>query len=210
MDTPETAGSRGRAMRPGRKAKLFVAAVGCLALACVTASGWPETGLTRRAIVGAGILAILAAVAGRTWCSRTIGGRKHAVLVALGPYSLTRNPLYGFSILAAVGMAAQGGSLLLSCTAGIAVTIVFSGVVRDEEQALIFKFGQPYRDYLARVPRWFPNLRLWRSAVGLEVSAARVVTTFLDGLFFLLAIPMARAISWLQDVAILPVLARLP
>jgi hypothetical protein len=34
---------------------------------------------------------------------------------------------------------------------------VYSLVVRQEEARLLQKYGEPYQQYLAAVPRWFPR-----------------------------------------------------
>src|SRR5690349_15131041 len=63
-------------------------------------SRWPSP--AEDAIEWAGMILIFICVCGRTWCSLYIGGRKISELVAVGPYSISRNPLYVFSIIGAV------------------------------------------------------------------------------------------------------------
>ncbi len=52
-----------------------------------------------------GITAIFVAIAGRAWVLLYIGGRKNSELVTYGPYSITRNPLYVFSLTGITGVA---------------------------------------------------------------------------------------------------------
>ncbi len=75
-------------------------------------------------------------------------------LVTEGIFKWLRNPMYvgGISILA-------GLSILLASDWMLVMTIVFGpvihfGVVKREERYLEAKFGEPYRQYKARVPRY--------------------------------------------------------
>ena len=61
-----------------------------------------------------GIALILVCIAGRTWCTAYIGGRKKRELVTTGPYSIVRNPLYVFTLIGAVGVGLQFGSLIVA------------------------------------------------------------------------------------------------
>src|SRR5713226_3679090 len=58
-----------------------------------------------------GVLLIFLGIVGRLWATLYIGGRKSAEVVTGGPYSITRNPLYVFSTVAAAGVGAQIGSI---------------------------------------------------------------------------------------------------
>jgi protein-S-isoprenylcysteine O-methyltransferase Ste14 len=171
---------------------------------------WPGGTLVHEIIEWVGIVLIVTAILGRTWCSLYIGGRKIASLVMIGPYSVTRNPLYVFSVLGAIGAGAQVGSALLALATGLIVYLVFLIVAFKEEQALTTEFGAPYQDYVDRVPRFMPDFSLWRDVDKLEVTPRRVAVTFFDGLFFLLAIPLAEGIEYLHDSGTLPTLFVLP
>ncbi len=85
------------------------------------------------------------------------------------PYSVCRNPLYLFSFFGAAGAGAQFGSFAAALAALLATVVVFTIVVRQEERFLAQKFGETYLAYKARVPRFLPNLRLWRHVQTLEV-----------------------------------------
>ena len=79
----------------------------------------PETAL-HEAIEMIGIVLIVIGIAGRLWSTLYIGGRKSASVVSDGPYSITRNPLYVFSAVAAVGVGAQMGSITAAVGFGVA------------------------------------------------------------------------------------------
>jgi steroid 5-alpha reductase family enzyme len=157
-----------------------------------------------------GIILIVVCILGRTWASLYIGGRKIDELVTTGPYSIMRNPLYSFSFLGAAGAGAQTGSLVLALICGALAYIVFYVVVLQEEKLLLERYGEKYRTFMARVPRFLPNPRLWRDEQTLTIRPPRVLTTFADALVFLLAVPVAEGFEYLQEIGTIPVLLVLP
>jgi len=193
-----------------RKAVLLTAVAASIVFLVFGESFWPSGGPIHESIEWAGIALILFCIVGRTWSSIYIAGRKVETLVMTGPYSISRNPLYVFSIIGAAGAGAQLGSVALALAAGLVAALVFYLVVRKEERALTVKLGLPYRQYLATVPRFLPNWSLWRDAEKVEVRPKLIVRTFVDACVFLLSIPLAEGFEYLHEAGILPVLAFLP
>ena len=193
-----------------RKAVLAAGvAVGLLFFA-VTNSYSPSGSNAHELIEWVGIVLIVICIIGRTWTSLYISGRKITELVEVGPYSVTRNPLYAFSILGAVGFGAQQGSILTAVTFGVLAWLAFNVVASREEHLLAELHGAAYADYQARVPRFLPNPRLWRDVPTLTVIPSRVAATAADAMIFLLAVPVAETFEWLQGIGVLPVLLLLP
>lgn len=80
-------------------------------------------------------------------------------LVIAGPYRYVRNPMmWGVGALLA-GTALWIGSLGLWF--GVAMLVLFLSlfVPYYEERDMERRFGQEYRDYCRRVPRWIPRFR---------------------------------------------------
>ena len=75
-------------------------------------------------------------------------------LVSEGPYRLSRNPMYIGLALLTTGAALFFDSLWPLLFLPFVVLVVRRYVVLPEERYLEAKFGQPYRDYKARVRRW--------------------------------------------------------
>lgn len=146
----------------------------------------------------AGLILIGAGLIGRLWCTAYIGGRKAAEIVDTGPYAISRNPLYLFSSIAAAGVGAQTGSILLALVFGIGCMLAFHVVILREESYLRSQFSAAYEDYCRRVPRFFPSPALFRSPETVAVHPDRLYLTLKDGLVFLLAIPAFEAIEYLQ------------
>ena len=75
-------------------------------------------------------------------------------LVATGPYRFTRNPIYIGFILAYFGFAIVLTSMWVLLLLIPVLVILQRGVVLREEAYLERQFGDAYRKYKARVPRW--------------------------------------------------------
>jgi protein-S-isoprenylcysteine O-methyltransferase Ste14 len=193
-----------------RKVAVLVALVALVGLSLVSQSlggvdsRWHET------IEAFGLAAITLSIVGRAWCTLYIGGRKKADVVDRGPYSITRNPLYLFSFIGAFGVGCQSGSLTIGAAFAVAAVLVFHLTVLKEEAFLEREFGERYRAYKARTPRFWPRFSLWRDAEELTIRPSLFLLTIRDGLVFLLAIPLfelidaGQAAHWLRVVAHLP------
>lgn len=193
-----------------RKAVLLAAIAAVVVVFVFVSSQWPEGHLVHETLEWTGIALIALCIVGRTWCSLYIGGRKNTALVAVGPYSITRNPLYVFSIIGAAGVGAQLGSIMLAVATGAVAWIVFLVVAMQEEKYLLSVHADDYRGYLKRVPRFVPRWSQWHNVDLLHVRPGRVVRTFVDACFFLLAIPAAEVFESMQNAGLIPVLFRVP
>jgi protein-S-isoprenylcysteine O-methyltransferase Ste14 len=162
------------------------------------------------AIEWTGMIMILVCVVGRTWCSLYIGGRKKEELVVNGPYSVVRNPLYVFTLIGAVGVGWQMGSLVMGAICALATFMVFRVVIDREEAFLRSAFPDAFAKYAARVPKLWPNPASWMDTDMIVVSPKPVMRTFADSCLFLLAIPIAEGIDALHTMGSLPVVLRLP
>ncbi len=152
-----------------------------------------------------GFMAIIGAIMARLWCTLYIGDRKSAQLVMDGPYSLCRNPLYTASILGAVGVGLQTGMYTFGLIGGVLCWAIFAVVVRREEAFLEGRFGETYRLYRARTPRFLPRPNLWReTAATYEFTSVSLWRTLRDGSVFLLAVPLTEVIEDLHEAGYLP------
>jgi protein-S-isoprenylcysteine O-methyltransferase Ste14 len=169
----------------------------------------PET-VIHEAIEMIGIVLIVIGIAGRLWSTLYIGGRKSVTVVSDGPYSITRNPLYVFSSIAAIGVGAQMGSITAAVGFGVACAAAFHLVILREEKYLSANLGTDYNAYMAEVPRFFPRLSLYREGETAGFKPSFLLVTLLDGLVFLVAMPFFEIIDAAQLSGALPVLFRIP
>jgi hypothetical protein len=99
---------------------------------------------------------------------------------------------------------------VLAAVMALVAALVFSSVIRIEEDSLQEKFGTAFTDYAARVPRLVPRPSLWLDVASLSVSPNRVVRTFFDSAVMLLTIPALELVETLQQIHLLPVFLYLP
>jgi protein-S-isoprenylcysteine O-methyltransferase Ste14 len=185
--------------------RIVVVALGPLLL-LTTGSAQPDS-LYRASLEGAGIMLIVAGILGQTWCTLYIGGRRPRTLVADGPYSVSRNPLYLFVFVAAAGLGAQSGSLIVTSLFVVGAYAILVPVVRHEEIALRAIFGAAFDAYRKRVPRFLPRLSQWQDAPILMIDPKHYRHTALEGLILLAFVPAFYAAEWLRTlVPSLPIL----
>ena len=145
-----------------------------------------------------GILILLAGVLGRFWSILYVGGMKNKVVMQDGPYSITRNPLYFFSTVAAFGIGLMMGALFFAVLLGGLVGAILYVTGLKERRFLEAEFGPAYAEYAARVPFFLPDPRLFRTASEATVSAATLRTNLFDALVFLSFIPIVEALDWIK------------
>lgn len=191
-----------------RKNGLKIGALFAFALLMVCGPWWGHG--IHRYLEAVGIYLIVLCILGRTLCSAYISGYKNAKIIDMGPYSVCRNPLYVFSFIGAVGVGAMFGSLVISILFGAVTWIVQRVVVAREESYLLSMHGTTFRDYMNKVPRFWPNFSLWKSGETIEVRTHGVLRSFADASLFFLAIPAIEILEYLKESGMTPVLFELP
>lgn len=112
-------------------------------------------------IIGAIVVAIGEAI--RLWAVHHIGAISRTrsdrlgPLVAAGPFAYVRNPLYLGNILLWTGFAIAARLLWLAPVIVVLLALEYHAIVRWEERLLAERIGEPYVNYVARVPRWVPS-----------------------------------------------------
>lgn len=90
------------------------------------------------------------------------GGSKRRIyakdLVTSGMFAHCRNPLYIGNILVLLGLGFIANSLLFLLAVVPLFLFAYQAIVLSEENYLLQKFGDQYREYMRDVNRWIPGL----------------------------------------------------
>lgn len=141
---------------------LFLGAlgIGCL-LSLVVPIGF-GLGSANGTALATGLAFVLIGFALAAWSARVfhlagtsiVPGDAAAALVTSGPYKVTRNPIYIGFILVYFGLAIILTSMWMLLLLIPVLFILQRGIVEREEAYLEREFGEAYRKYKVKVPRW--------------------------------------------------------
>jgi protein-S-isoprenylcysteine O-methyltransferase Ste14 len=137
----------------------WILAVALAGVIAVSTSAWENhSPMVAELLFVLATLLVVVAVAGRLWCSLYIAGQKTQTLVTAGPYSISRNPLYLFSFMGAIGVGLASETLTIPALVAVAFAVYYPYVILKEERVLQGLYGEQFQQYRARVPRFFPSL----------------------------------------------------
>jgi protein-S-isoprenylcysteine O-methyltransferase Ste14 len=157
-----------------------------------------------------GLALVGAATVGRLWCSLYISGRKNTALITTGPYSLSRNPLYFFSLLGFAGIGFASETVTLGIVLAVAMLVSYPTVIRREEAVLRERFGAEFEAYCARVPRFLPNLSGYVEPEVYTVNPRLFRRTMLDVVWFIWFVGILEFVEALHEYHYLKPLFHLP
>ncbi|MCC6696069.1 MAG: isoprenylcysteine carboxylmethyltransferase family protein [Candidatus Hydrogenedentes bacterium] len=106
-----------------------------------------------------GLVFFFLGVAIRVWAQTHLHYRLRVrkSLTTTGPYMLVRNPIYIANTTMLLALTVLSELLWLLPVMFVWCVLVYSFVIRREERHLLEKYGEPYREFMARVPRWVPR-----------------------------------------------------
>jgi protein-S-isoprenylcysteine O-methyltransferase Ste14 len=138
----------------------------------------------------------LAGLAMRIWSMGYL--LKKEELATAGPYGRTRNPLYVGTCLIGCGLALLAAwpfNLILLGVYNVMFYLIYRAQIAVEEEMLASIFGEPYVEYMRRVPRFFPRLKAWHAGDVSSFSLTRALRNRawepVIGLLLLLALQVA-------------------
>lgn len=180
-----------------------------LALAAVTAHAWVEPGWMDQGLAALGFSLLVVAMAGRIWCGAHIAGRKTVELVTDGPYSICRNPLYFFSLLAFIGTGLSFESVTLAAIFGGVFFITHWVTIRTEEGVLRARYGAAFDAYTRTVPRLIPRPGLYHAEPTHTVGTVAFNRILREAMLVPCVFLAAQGIEALHERGFVPVLLHL-
>lgn len=183
----------------------------CVSLLLVTCRGsWVGTGLWDGLFKFAGLGCVIVSSFGRAWASLYISGYKLDSLIETGPYSVTRNPLYLFSLIGVVGMGLGSESLLVLALLVVLFGSYYPSTILQEEKVLEKRHGAAFTAYAARVPKFFPKMSIYTEPDTYIVNAKKYRKSLVDATYFMWIYGALLLIEKMHEGGLLPTLLSIP
>lgn len=166
-------------------------------------SGWDGT-IVRYLLLSLGLFFVAVASLGRMWCSIYIAGYKNGKLVSEGPYSISRNPLYLFSFIGALGIGLSTGTLTMTLLIAALFLLYYPFVIAAEEKKLYRLFAREFTEYKKRVPVFLPNFALFEEPENYNVNPVIYRRHIFSAVWFVWAVGVIVFIDGLKETGVLP------
>jgi protein-S-isoprenylcysteine O-methyltransferase Ste14 len=178
-----------------------------LVFLCTTRSRW-ETNHEAVTTILFFLATILVGVAslGRLWCSLYIAGFKNHRLITEGPYSLSRNPLYFFSSIGAIGLGLATETLTFPLAFILMFFLYYPRVIKGEEKRLKQLHGLEFDVYRNQVPAFFPKLKGFIEPETYSVKPVVFRRHVLDAVWFIWILGIIELVEGLKEIGVLPAL----
>jgi protein-S-isoprenylcysteine O-methyltransferase Ste14 len=157
-----------------------------------------------------GYILMILATLGRLWCGVYISGRKNKELCQLGPYSISRNPLYFFSFIGAVGVALGTQNIILVLIIVPMFWIYYRVVIASEEATLKQLFGADFEKYKQTTSQFIPRWRDYKAATEITVKTSSLMRAIMDAMAFMWILVVLELIHMLKEISWMPVYWHLP
>ena len=186
-----------------------VFAVILLIVIILSSSAWESISFVSNLFFLIGCILVGIASLGRLWCSLYIGGYKNTTLVTTGPYSISRNPLYFFSMIGGAGVGLAAETLLIPVIIVLLFLVYYPGVIRSEERRLLSLHGERFEAYRRNTPAFFPKLSLLQESETYTVNPRIFKRNIFRALWFIWLIGIIEIIEAFHETGLLPMYFRI-
>ena len=184
-------------------------AVILLIIIILSSSEWERISFVSSLFFLMGCILVGIASLGRLWCSLYIGGYKNTTLVTTGPYSISRNPLYFFSMIGGAGVGLATETLLIPVAIVILFLVYYAGVIRSEERRLRSLYGEQFEAYRMNTPAFFPKLSLLQEPETYAINPKVFKRNIFRALWFIWLVGILEIIEAFHETGLLPIYFRI-
>lgn len=147
-----------------------------------------------------GALLVGVGVIGRAWCFSYISGNKNIKLITSGPYSMCRNPLYLFGLIASLGAGFCTETITIPLTILLAFSIYYPFQIRREEKELLRRHGEDYEGYCRQVPSLLPSFSSFKEEEVAMVAPRAFRRGIMDLVFYITMIGVLDYVETLHKI----------
>jgi protein-S-isoprenylcysteine O-methyltransferase Ste14 len=142
---------------------------------------------------------------GRVWCSLYISGYKNNTLITQGAYSMLRNPLYFFSLIAITGVGLVTKTLLIPLAFLVLFAAYYPGLIKSEEKRLLMIHGEGFKEYAKSTPSFIPKMSLLKEPEAYTVNPGIFKREIYRAFWFVSSIGIIGLLKALHEAGIIPV-----
>lgn len=184
--------------------RLFAGTLSCFIL--FSGSAWEtQAPLLSSALFLIGIVLVAVATLGRLWCTLYIGGYKTKQLITVGPYSMSRHPLYFFSLIGGVGIGFASETFLIPAIIAVAFALYYPFVIRSEEKKLRKMHPGEFEAYAKTTPVFFPKISLLTEPQEYKVNPISFKRRLFSSFWFIWFVGILEIIEGSHEVGLIPV-----
>jgi protein-S-isoprenylcysteine O-methyltransferase Ste14 len=188
--------------------RLFVGILSCFILC--TGSAWEaQIPFLSSLLFLIGITLVGIATLGRLWCTLYIGGYKTSKLITVGPYSMSRHPLYFFSFIGAIGVGLASETLLIPTILAVGFALYYPLVIRSEEKKLRQMHSEEFEAYVKTTPSFFPRLSLLTEPREYRVNTTAFRRRLFSSFWFVWFVGILEIIEELHHLGLIPILFKI-
>jgi protein-S-isoprenylcysteine O-methyltransferase Ste14 len=167
-------------------------------------NGWGKSGIAGDILFCIGLLLTGLATVGRGWCLLYIAGYKSKTLITKGPYSLSRHPLYLFSLIGSLGVGFASELITVTALLLIGFGLYYPLIIKKEERKLARLHGEAYKIYCENTPAFLPlSIRIDEPSEYVVRPRAFRKGLF-DTLWFVWIVGILKLIESLHEFSIIP------